>query len=156
LTEEDRVTEEDRLNVDDLKLPPEMARERSVGIPKRIQKRQQQFVKLPLTLVDKVARHSRDKIFAVLCHLLHLEWKQGGGPIKLPNGLLDKLGVGRGAKYRALRKLERLGIVSVERQDRKSPIVTINGNEERSDKIVGINTGKGSPVPVAVSRGGDK
>lgn len=152
------MTEEDRLNLDDLKLPPEMVRERPIGIPERIKKRQHQFVKLPLALVDKVARHSRDKTFAVLCHLLHLEWKQGGGPVKVSNGLLDKLGVGRGAKSRALRKLERLGIVCVERQDRKSPIVTINGYPKWSDKIVGINTGKGSPkpVPVAVSGGRDK
>jgi len=139
------VTDDDPLDLDDLKLPPEMVRERPVGIPERIKKRQQQFVKLPLALVDKVARHSRDKTFGVLCHLLHLEWKQGGGPIKVPNGLLDKLGIGRGAKSRALRKLESLGIVSVERQERKSPIVTIDGHPERSDKIVGINTGRGSP-----------
>jgi hypothetical protein len=145
------VTDDDPLDLDGLKLPPEMVRERPVGVPERIKKRQPQFVKLPLALVDKVARHSRDKTLAVLCHLLHLDWKQGGGPIKVPNGLLDKLGVGRGAKSRALRKLERLGIVSVERQDRKSPIVTINGHAERSDKI-----GSLEPVPVAVSGGADK
>jgi hypothetical protein len=138
------VTDDDRLDLDDLKLPPEIVRERTVGVPQRIKKRQRQFVQLPLALVDKVGRHSRDKTFVVLCHLLHLEWKQRGGPIKLPNGLLDKLGVGRGAKSRALSKLERLGIVSVERRDRKSPIVTINGNAERSDEIAGINTGKDS------------
>ena len=119
------MTDDDRLDLDDFKLPPEMVRERPVGVPQRIKKRQRQFVQLPLGLVDQVARHSRDKTLAVLCHLLNLEWKQGGGPIKVPNGFLDKLGVGRGAKCRALKKLERLDIVSVERRDHKSPIVRI-------------------------------
>jgi hypothetical protein len=134
------VTDDDPLDLDGLKLPPEMVRERPVGVPERIKKRQRQFVRLPLALVDKVARHSRDKTFVVLCHLLHLEWKRGGGPIKVPNGLLDKLGVGRGAKSRALRKLERLAIVSVERQDRKSPIVTIKS--EAVDEASDVSTGK--------------
>jgi hypothetical protein len=150
------VTDDDRLDLDDLKLPPEMVCERPVGIPERIKKRQRQFVQLPLALVDKVACHSRDKTFAVLCYLLHENWKQGGGPIKVPNGFLNKLGVGRGAKSRALKKLERLGIISVERRDRKSPIVTIRS--EMADGIADINTGKGSPEPLlaAVSGAGDK
>jgi hypothetical protein len=150
------VTDDDPLDLDGLRLPPEMVRERPVGVPERIKKRQGQFVILPLALVDKVARQSRDKTFAVLCHLLHLEWKQGGGPIKVPNGFLEKLGVGRGAKCRALKKLERLGIVSVESRDRKSPIVTVNGHAW--DEIVGINTSKGlpEPPPVGASGGGDK
>ena len=152
------MTDDERLAPDDLKLPPEMMRGRPIGTPERIKKRQRQFVKLPLGLVDKVARHSRDNTFAVLCHLLHLDWKQGGGPIKVPNGFLDKLGIGRGAKSRALRKLERLGIISVERRDRKSPIVTITNRWDMSDEIAGINTGKASPEsqPVAVGGGADK
>ena len=146
------------LKLNDLKLPPELVRERTVGMPQRIKKRHQIFVQVPLILVDKMVRHSRDKTFAVLCHLLHEDWKQGGGPIKVPNGFLNKLGVGRGAKSRALKKLERLGIISVERRDRKSPIVTITNRSEVADEIAGINTGKASPEsqPVAVSRGGNK
>ena len=119
------MTEDDPFDLDDFRLPPDMVRERAIGVPRRIKKRHQQFVKLPLALVERIARHSRDKTFAVLCYLLHLEWKQGGGSIKVPNGFLDKLGVGRGAKCRALKKLERLDIVSVERRDHKSPIVRI-------------------------------
>ena len=119
------MTEDDPLDLDDFRLPPDMVRERAIGVPRRIKKRHQQFVKLPLALVERIARHSRDKTFAVLCYLLHLEWKQGGGSIKVPNGFLDKLGVGRGAKCRALKKLECLDIVSVERRERKSPIVRI-------------------------------
>jgi hypothetical protein len=146
------------LKLNDLKLPPEMMRERPIGMPQRIKKRHHIFVQVPLILVDKMVRHSRDKTFAVLCHLLHEDWKQGGGPIKVPNSFLKKLGVGRGAKSRALKKLESLGIISVERRDRKSPIVTITNRSEVPDEITSINTGKGSPESprVAVGRGGNK
>jgi hypothetical protein len=148
------VSNENRLNLDDWGLPPEVVRERAV-VPKRIKKRHRQFVQVPLTLIDKVTRNSRDKTFAVLCHLLHEVWKQGGGPIKVPNGFLNKLGVGRGAKSRALKKLELLGIISVERRDRKSPTVTIIDRPEMAEEIA---TGKGSPesLPVGVGGGGNK
>ena len=124
------MTGGDRLNLDDCRLPDEAVRERTV-VPQRIKKRGRQFVKVPLALVDLLARQSRDKTFAVLCHLLHLDWKRGGGPIKLPSGFLEMTGVGRSAKSRALDKLESLGIVTVERRDRKSPIVKINEIAER-------------------------
>jgi hypothetical protein len=116
----------DDLDLDDLKLLPEIVRDRAVALPKRIKKRRQQFVQLPLAWVDILSRDSRDKTLVVLCHLVHLDWKQGGGPIKLPNGFLGMLGVGRGAKWRVLNKLESAGIISIERRCRKSPIVKIN------------------------------
>jgi DNA-binding transcriptional ArsR family regulator len=117
---------DDKFNLEDFRLPPEAASERTVGIPKRIRKRHQLFVLIPLSWVDAVARSSRDKAFPVLCHLLHLNWKHCGGPVKVPNGFLARLGVGRDAKSRALRKLELLGLISVERRDRRSPVVRIS------------------------------
>jgi len=133
----------DDLNLDDLKLPPEMVRECAVGLPKRIKKRRQQFVKLPLAWVDILSRDSRDKALVVLCHLLLLHWKQRGGTIKLPNGFLEMIGVGRGAKWRVLNKLESVGIISIERRGRKSPIVTISDTSEAADETAGIKFGKG-------------
>jgi len=50
------------------------------------------------------------------------------------------------------------GNVSVERCDRKSPIIAITHSSEIADEIAGTNTGRGSPqsLPVGVSGGGDK
>jgi hypothetical protein len=84
---------------------------------------------VPLAVVDIMARASGGKTWAVLCHLMHESWKQGGGAVKVPNGFLAMVGISRGAKARALRKLERLGIITVERTGRKSPIVTVNVGE---------------------------
>ena len=147
----------DRLDLHDLRLPPDIVRERAV-LPQRIKKRHRQFVQLPLVWIDILARNSRNKTFAVLCHLVHLNWKQGGGPIKVPNGFLEMLGVKPDAKSYALNKLESLGIISVKRRNNKSPIVTINDNSDEADEIAGINTGKASPPspPVVVSASGDK
>jgi hypothetical protein len=59
-------------------------------------------------------------------YLLFQDWKTRGKPIKLPNIVLAELGIGdREGKWRALRELERLGLVSVEYQPRKSPVVTV-------------------------------
>jgi hypothetical protein len=103
----------------------EPAGARTVVVPRRIKKRQDQFAKVPRHWVDLLTRSGRDKTLAIVWHLLHEHWKQAGGPIKLSNGMLALDGVGRGAKWRALNKLESLGLISVERRDRKSPIVTI-------------------------------
>jgi DNA-binding transcriptional ArsR family regulator len=131
----------EHLNLDDLRLAQELVRERTV-VPQRIKKRHRQFVQLPLACVDLLARNSRNKTFAVLCHLFHLSWKQGGGPIRVPNGFLEMLGVKPDAKSYALNKLESLGIISVERRDNKSPIVTINDKSDAANGTAGMNIGK--------------
>lgn len=95
--------------------------------PKRIRRRQPQFVKIPRAWVDAITPKSRDKTLAVIWHLLHEDWKQGGGrPIKMPNGMLAIDGVGRMAKWRVLNMLEGLGLIAIERRPNKSPIVIIN------------------------------
>ena len=43
----------------------------------------------------------------------------------MPNGWLEERGVSRKAKSRVLRDLEAAGLITVERPNRQSPIVTI-------------------------------
>jgi hypothetical protein len=95
--------------------------------PRRIAKRKEQFVLVPLSMVDVMTKGVRDKTWPVLCHLLHESWKAHGKPVKLANGFLDMIGVSRDAKTDALRKLESLGLISIERRGRKSPVVRIVG-----------------------------
>ena len=56
----------------------------------------------------------RRKYFA----MLPMQWYE-----KLANGMLAYDGIGHDSKLRALRDLEQRGLVTVEWQDRKSPIV---------------------------------
>jgi hypothetical protein len=103
--------------------PPEM-----VGTvkPRREAKRLVGFIRMPWSWANVLASNGVGaKVWVVACHILYETWRAKGQPIKVPNGMLERCGVSRPAKYRALRKLEQLGLVSVEWRPYKSPIVTI-------------------------------
>jgi hypothetical protein len=94
--------------------------------PKREAKRLAGFVKVPWAWANALASNDvGGNVWAVACHIIYETWRANGQPIKVPNGMLGRLGVSPDAKVRALRKLERLGLVSVEWRPRKSPVVTI-------------------------------
>ena len=57
--------------------------------------------------------------------LLYLHWRNGAGAFKLANGMLYMDGVPRESKRRALQDLERRGLITIERQARKSPTVKL-------------------------------
>jgi hypothetical protein len=99
--------------------------ERLAVVPERIRKRKQQFVKVPGTWVEKLADAKHIATYRVALHLLYEHWRSRGQAVALPNGMLAKGGVARGTKWRALRELEQLGLVQVERRPRKSPLVTL-------------------------------
>jgi hypothetical protein len=61
----------------------------------------------------------------VALHVLHLHWKNYGKPFKLANGMLTYDGISHDTKLRALKELEQRGLVTVEWQERKSPIVHV-------------------------------
>jgi hypothetical protein len=50
---------------------------------------------------------------------------EGGKPFALSNGMMSREGVERRAKWRGLMELERLGLVAIERRQRKSPLITV-------------------------------
>jgi hypothetical protein len=54
------------------------------------------------------------------------KWKARSLTFSLPNGQLAARGASRKAKYRVLRELEAAGLITVERQPRKSPRVTLS------------------------------
>jgi len=96
-----------------------------IGTPSRIRKRRDRFVMVPWLWVEKLRRKPW-YVYHVACFLLYLHWQRGDrGPIKLASGLLVMDGVNRTSKRRALKELENLGLITVERRSRKSPIVTI-------------------------------
>jgi hypothetical protein len=96
--------------------------------PRREAKRLVGFVKIPWSWANALASDDvGGKVWAVACHILYETWREKGRPIKVPNGMLARCGVSRSAKVRALRKLEELGLVSIEWRPHKSPIVTIRG-----------------------------
>jgi hypothetical protein len=56
--------------------------------------------------------------------VLFLDWKGGGEPVTLSNVVLNEWGLPQGrTKRKALAELEALGLVSVERRAKRSPLL---------------------------------
>ena len=94
-------------------------------VPRKIQKRRQQFVKVPWTWIERLSEARHISTYRVALHVLHLNWKRSGRSFVLPNGMLRKEGVNRWGKWDALQELEQLGLIHIERRPRKSPVITV-------------------------------
>jgi hypothetical protein len=88
-------------------------------------KKVEPFVKVPLWWAKQMTAATKTKRALVGIVLLHTAWKTRCPTFPLPNGQLTKLGVSRETKRRALRDLERAGLIIVKRPSRKTPIVTV-------------------------------
>lgn len=93
-------------------------------VPRKIQKRRQHFVKVPMVWVERLAG-AFGNTWVIAMHLLYLHWKDNGKPIKLANGMLKSDGISRYTKHRSLADLERRGLIEVERRPRRSPLVKL-------------------------------
>lgn len=82
------------------------------------------------------------KALAVYICITHQCDLTGRITVTLPKSLLAKFGVSRDAKARALRELERAGLVSVEREPGRAVRVTLRLSSPLK------NEGRGSAVPV--------
>ena len=105
-------------------LTDEQVRERLAVVPRKIQKRRKQFVMVPCTWVERLA-DAPGQTWHLATLLLYTHWKGKGEPIKLANGMLKIDGVPRRSKWRALRDLERLGLITLECRPRRSPIIHV-------------------------------
>ena len=104
-------------------LTPEILGKLAV-VPRKIQKRREHFVRVPWTWIERLAKARYTATYRVALHILYRHWKGSGKPFTLSNGMLMMEGVARGTKWRALRELEQLGLIMIERRKRKTPRVT--------------------------------
>jgi hypothetical protein len=118
------MTEDPYADLKQHRLTPEMLAKLAV-VPRKIQKRRQQFVMVPWGWIERLAKTASANTYRVALHLLHQHWKNNSRPFLLPNGLLVMEGVTRFAKWRALAELEELGLVLVEKRPRRSPKITV-------------------------------
>jgi|RhiMethySRZTD1v2_1073278.scaffolds.fasta_scaffold2866341_2 hypothetical protein len=88
-------------------------------------KKVEPFVKVPLWWIAAATKATNTRKALVSIELLHAAWKAKSPSFPLPNGRLKRLGVSRETKRRALRDLERAGLVAIERPARKTAIVTL-------------------------------
>jgi hypothetical protein len=83
------------------------------------------FVKVPLWWIEQATRATRTPQAMVCIWLLHLSWQAKSMTFPLPNDRLAKRGVDKRAKRRALANLEKAGLITVLRRNRKPPIVSL-------------------------------
>ena len=88
-------------------------------------RRRQKFIMVPWSWFERLEPSGRGSTYRVAMFLQHLHWRNGGGPIKLSNAALAEVGIDRRSKWNALRGLEQLGLIQVNRQRRKSPVITL-------------------------------
>ena len=85
------------------------------------------FIKgpVPWDWIVKAANLSAGSLKVSLA-LWQLAGMKKSGTVKLSNGILKELGVSRKTKYRALRRLENAGLISVSKASGSSPEIRIN------------------------------
>ena len=112
---------DDQLEVAELPLDPTKVTQVT---PEKVRKRREHFVRMPWTWVERLT-DAPGKTWLMAHCLLYRHWRSNGDPIKLANGMLKIDGISRRTKWRALGDLESRGLISIERRQRRSPIIRI-------------------------------
>jgi hypothetical protein len=120
---------DDPLDLNNLRLTPEaaaaMGQTAAAKQARGQQKRQRQpFVMVPWAWVERLKGARHVATYRLALFLLYQRWKTNK-PIPASNVAMKALGVPRRSKYRAIRDLERLGLIRVESRRRRSPVVTV-------------------------------
>ena len=84
------------------------------------------FIKVPLRLMLAASLAIRDRTaLLVLILLLHMSFEAHSPTFACSNGFLERFGVSRRMKSRALAGLEASGFIAVRRSPRRAPIITL-------------------------------
>jgi hypothetical protein len=110
-------------NVENLRIKDLPPLEPGVAKPRR--RSQREFVMVSRWQFDRLCKAKHFAAERVFLHLLFLTWRSPGKPVRLANVDLKQKGVGRYIKRRVLRELEALGLIRVDWQSKKSPVVTV-------------------------------
>lgn len=80
---------------------------------------------VPLWWAEQASQATRTPKAMVWIWLLHLAWAARSKTFRVPNERLQLRGVSPDTKNRALRNLEKAGLIQVTREAGKSPTVTL-------------------------------
>lgn len=116
-----------------LRLPDEQIQKHSPAIAKGIKisspypKVRGEFLKgpIPLEWLGRAAKLPGKASLATALAIMFEVGRRRSNQIKLTTAILNRFGVNRKAKYRALKQLEGAQLISVIRTPRKNPIVTV-------------------------------
>jgi hypothetical protein len=83
------------------------------------------FVKVPLEWARRICSAAGEGALYLAIWLRYRSWKTGSNTVKLTRDPLEALGLSRWTQGRALRKLEEAGVVTVQRQHGRAPVVSL-------------------------------
>ena len=118
-------------DLDGLKLSPETAERLAKAKPRMDAKRKREaklFAMLPIDRFQRLAVDTKTALWATVLELDRLVLTSHGrvSTVKLSNQRLGRLGISRQAKYRALELLAKHGLVTVVRNGKECPLVTVH------------------------------
>ena len=92
---------------------------------RKLSGKQNDFAMVPLGWAADVTKAMNAPGYMVFTLLAYLAWKTKSSTFVLSNDYLKRYGVDRDAKHRALVRLEKAGVILIERHGRHAPIVTL-------------------------------
>jgi hypothetical protein len=92
---------------------------------KKATKWKKHFIQVPWSWVERLRRARHVSTHNLANHLLYEHWRNGGQALVLSNSAMAQVGMTRWGKWEGLHELEQLGLVTIERRPRKSPLVTV-------------------------------
>jgi hypothetical protein len=117
------IGDEDYTDLKQHRLPDGWAPEHRVVPDKVRRRRRRYFISVPMLWFERLEGAS-GQTHRVALSLLHQHFKSKG-PVRVSNSLLKIDGVSRQSKWRALRELERRGLITIECRPRRSPTITL-------------------------------
>jgi DNA-binding MarR family transcriptional regulator len=92
-----------------------------------------QFIQFPWAWMDQLKATNRGSTYRLALLLVYEHWRTGGRTIVLSNAMVEREGIAQKTKWNALRELEQMGLVIVERRPRKSPRVSLRRTNHGND-----------------------
>jgi hypothetical protein len=109
-----------------LEIPDDQVASHLAAAQRKIARKRKKCIVVPWIWAEQLAKAKVGAAaYRVAFYLLHEKWRSQTETVKLPNAGLEEWGVGREGKRQALNQLGRLGLISCEQADRKSPVVTV-------------------------------
>jgi hypothetical protein len=92
---------------------------------KKATKWKKHFIRVPWSWVERLRDAHHVCTWKLAMYLLYEHWRNGGQVIVLSNAALVAEGITRHRKWEGVRELEQLGLVTIHRRPRKSPLVAV-------------------------------
>ena len=93
--------------------------------------RPEPYVQYPVEVIYQLGAAKYPGAAKLYPLLLHLSWKADHRPFKLSNEDLKRLRISRERKGPVLRELEQMGLIRLQREPRKAPLITVLASSDR-------------------------